>query len=31
MANIVPEKAINFAVYEGSDLLGVAEGTLPNL
>lgn len=28
----VPEKAINFAVYlEGRDLLGVAEGALPNL
>ena len=28
---IVPEKSINFSVYlEGVDLLGVAEGTLPN-
>lgn len=31
MANIVPEKEINFAVYNGGDLLGIAEGTLPNL
>ncbi len=30
MANIVPEKNINFSVYlEGGDLLGVAEVTLP--
>ena len=32
MANIVPEGMINFKVYlDGSDLLGVAEGTIPNL
>ncbi|MGI6252135.1 MAG: phage major tail tube protein, partial [Aminivibrio sp.] len=30
MANVVPEKNINFSVYlEGGDLLGVAEVTLP--
>jgi P2 family phage contractile tail tube protein len=32
MSNIVPEKGINFAVYyDGEDLLGAAEGELPNL
>ena len=32
MANQVPEKLINFRVYEeGNDLLGVADATLPNL
>ena len=32
MSNIVPEKGINYAVYyEGEDLLGSAEGELPNL
>lgn len=32
MSNIVPEKSINFAVYlNGRDLLGLAEGTIPNL
>ena len=32
MANIVPEGMINFRVYrEGVDMLGIAEGTLPNL
>ena len=32
MANTVPEGMINFKVYlDGSDLLGIAEGTLPNL
>jgi len=32
MANIVPEKNINFSVYlDGEDLLGVAEATIPNL
>jgi phage tail tube protein FII len=32
MSNIVPEKGINFAVYyEGEDMLGMAEGELPNL
>ena len=32
MANTVPEGMINFKVYhEGGDLLGIAEGTLPNL
>ncbi len=32
MANILPEKAINFSVYlDGRDLLGTAEATLPNL
>lgn len=31
MANIVPEKAINFSVYlNGSELLGVAEGNFPS-
>lgn len=32
MANIVPEGMINFKVYrDGVDMLGIAEGTLPNL
>ena len=32
MSNIIPERGINFSVYhEGRDLLGVAEGSLPNL
>ena len=32
MSNIIPEKSINFKVYlEGRDLLGIAEGTIPNL
>ena len=32
MANIVPEGMINFKVYrEGGDMLGIAEGTIPNL
>jgi P2 family phage contractile tail tube protein len=32
MSNNVPEKGINFAVYyDGEDLLGAAEGELPNL
>lgn len=32
MANIIPEKSINFAVYlNGEDLLGIAEGTIPVL
>ena len=32
MANVVPEKGINFSVYlEGEDLLGVAEGNFPQL
>lgn len=32
MPNIIPEKSINFKVYlEGGDLLGIAEGTIPNL
>lgn len=32
MANLVPEKSINFAVYlNGEDLLGVAEGNFPQL
>ena len=32
MANIIPEKGINFSVYlDGEDLLGVAEGNFPNL
>ncbi len=32
MANIVPEGMINFKVYrDGVDMLGVAEGTLPNI
>ena len=32
MSNLVPEKGINFAVYyDGEDLLGAAEGELPNL
>ena len=32
MANIVPEGMINFKVYRNSiDMLGIAEGTLPNL
>ena len=32
MANIIPEKGINFSVYlEGEDLLGVAEGNFPSL
>lgn len=32
MPNIVPEKGINFRVYqEGADCLGVAEGNFPNL
>lgn len=32
MSNIIPEKGINFAVYyDGEDLLGAAEGELPNL
>jgi P2 family phage contractile tail tube protein len=32
MSNIIPEKGITFAVYyEGEDLLGAAEGELPNL
>ncbi len=32
MANIVPEKGINFKVYlEGHELLGLAEGTIPQL
>ncbi len=32
MANIVPEKGINFSAYlEGADCLGVAEGNFPNL
>ena len=31
MSNIVPEKGINFAVYyDGEDMLGMAEGELPN-
>ena len=30
--SVVPEKSINFAVYlEGRDLLGMAEGTIPQL
>jgi hypothetical protein len=30
--NIVPEKGINFAVYyDGEDLVGTAEGELPNI
>lgn len=32
MANIVPEGMINFKVYRGGiDMLGIAEGTLPNV
>ena len=32
MSNIVPEKALNFAVYtEFGELYGLAEGTLPNV
>ena len=32
MANTIPEKSINFAVYlNGEDLLGIAEGTIPAL
>lgn len=32
MANIIPEKSINFAVYlNGEDELGLAEGTIPAL
>ena len=32
MSNLIPEKGINFAVYyDGEDLLGAAEGELPNL
>ena len=32
MANIVPEKSINFKVFlEGGELLGLAEGTIPVL
>ena len=32
MSNIIPEKTINFSVYyQGRDLLGIAEGELPNL
>ena len=32
MANIIPEKGINFSVYlAGEDLLGVAEGNFPSL
>lgn len=32
MANVVPEKGINFSVYlESEDLLGVAEGNFPQL
>ncbi len=32
MANIIPERGINFKVYlDGEDLLGVAEGNFPNL
>ena len=32
MPNIIPEKSINFKVYlNGTDLLGVAEGTIPAL
>lgn len=32
MANIVPEGMINFKVYrDGVDMLGIAEGTLPNI
>ncbi|MBR1658154.1 MAG: phage major tail tube protein [Synergistaceae bacterium] len=32
MSNIIPEKSINFKVYlNGTDLLGVAEGTIPVL
>ena len=32
MANVIPEKGINFKVYlEGGELLGLAEGTIPVL
>lgn len=32
MSNIIPEKGITFSVYyDGEDLLGAAEGTLPKL
>ena len=32
MSNIVSEKALNFSVYsEGGEILGIAEGTLPNI
>ena len=32
MANIIPEKSINFKVYlNDRDLLGIAEGSIPNL
>lgn len=31
MANIIPEKSLNFKVYlDGADLLGIAEGNFPN-
>ncbi|GHV57177.1 hypothetical protein FACS1894216_21620 [Synergistales bacterium] len=32
MSNIIPEKNISFSVYyDGEDMLGIAEGELPNL
>ena len=32
MANIIPEKGINYKVYlNGRDLIGIAEGELPIL
>lgn len=32
MANVIPEKRLNFSVYlDGDDMLGIAEGTMPTL